>query len=380
MLGNLSDNIQSGKPELWPLEFWQLIIQLAERARMTPEPRISLTKSTTPDYVSPISNTQYEFNLALTTLENSGILDVRWKAEAGSQASWVRLQPDKTDALGQIIEFFSPIQPSQRTQFQNVNWDSINKAFQLYGPLGLRTIAHITLGSSHSLDTISLPLEFNNKIWVQPDAIPVGSDVIRVGGLLEFVTPSIKFIKRWDRPGHFIWAWDIENIQIENLGDKLLLIENPYPYWELLTRLTELPITLVCLHGETRHHEASRSALANLLNRIYKKRPGLETHIWCDPDPGGIFIASYAYNLVKKLGGNPSFWKMGAEVFDELETVLLSDQKGLPISQSEKDWLTHKEFHPDLLPLANQIITKGIKGEQEGLTITISPTTAYQMK
>ena len=162
MLGNLSDNIQSGKPELWPLEFWQLIIQLAERARMTPEPRISLTKSTTPDYVSPISNTQYEFNLALTTLENSGILDVRWKAEAGSQASWVRLQPDKTDALGQIIEFFSPIQPSQRTQFQNVNWDSINKAFQLYGPLGLRTIAHITLGSSHSLDTISLPLEFNN--------------------------------------------------------------------------------------------------------------------------------------------------------------------------------------------------------------------------
>ena len=63
------DNIlQSGKPDLWPLEFWQLVIQLAERAKGTAQPRISLTNSNTPHYVSPISDIDYEFNLALSKL------------------------------------------------------------------------------------------------------------------------------------------------------------------------------------------------------------------------------------------------------------------------------------------------------------------------
>ena len=92
MIQDSSSILQSGKPDLWPLEFWQLIIQLAERAEGTAQPRLSLTPSTTPNYVSPVSDTQYEFNLALSTLEELEILDIRWKGDPGSQAAWIRLR------------------------------------------------------------------------------------------------------------------------------------------------------------------------------------------------------------------------------------------------------------------------------------------------
>ena len=371
MIQDSSSILQSGKPDLWPLEFWQLIIQLAERAEGTAQPRLSLTPSTTPNYVSPVSDTQYEFNLALSTLEELEILDIRWKGDPGSQAAWIRLRLSQREALENIIENYSPMLPQQRMKSQNLDWTLIRKALQRYGSLGLRTAAHIAFGSSHSLDTISLPSEFQNQVWVQADAIPVGGDVIRVGGLLEFRSPSGQFIERWSRPGHYIWAWDVEELKIAKVGQKLILIENPYPYWELLARLKGLPISLICLHGETRHHEAVQSALGNVLGRIYEKHPNLDTYIWCDPDPGGVFIAGNAFKLVKKLGGNAQFLKMGIEAFDELHDVILSQELDHPISSTEKNWLKNIEIHPDLQPLANFMISKEIKGEQEGLAVTL---------
>jgi hypothetical protein len=372
MIQDPSSILQSGKPDLWPLEFWQLIIQLAERAKGTAQPRLSLTTSTTPNYVSPVSDTQYEFNLALSTLEELEILDIRWKGDPGSQAAWIRLRLSQREALENIIENYSPMLPQQRMKSQDLDWKLVHDATQRYGSLGLRTAAHIAFGSSHSLDTISLPPEFQNKVWIQADAIPVGSDVIRVGGLLEFQSPSGQFIERWSRPGHSIWSWDVEELQIEKVGQKLILIENPYPYWELLSRLKGLPISLICLHGETRHHIAAQSALGNILGRVYEKHPHLDTYIWCDPDPGGIFIANNAFQLVKKLGVDAKFLKMGAEIFEELDEVLLSQESVRPISQIEKDWLRNTEIHPELLPLANLMLSKEIKGEQEALAVTIT--------
>ncbi len=110
-----------------------------------------------------------------------------------------------------------------------------------------------------------------------------------------------------------------------------------------------------------------QSALGNILSRIYERHPHLDTCIWCDPDPGGVFIAGNAFKLVKKLGGNAQFLKMGIEAFDELHDILLSQESFLPISQTEKDWLKNTEIHPELLPLVNLMISKEIKGEQEGL-------------
>jgi len=138
-----------------------------------------------------------------------------------------------------------------------------------------------------------------------------------------------------------------------------------------LARLKGLPISLICIHGETRHHDAALSSLANILARMYQKYPQLNTYIWCDPDPGGIFIADNAFRLVRKLGGNAQFLKMGIDVFDELGGVLLSQESIRPISQSEKDWLNKREVHPELLPLANLMLSKEIKGEQEALAVTI---------
>ena len=363
--------LQSGKPDLWPVEFWQLIVQLAERAKETPQPRISLSNSTTPDYISPVSDIQYEFNLALTTFEKLGILEIRWKGDRGGQAAWIRLRVGEGESLDSVIENYSPVLPQQRVRSQYLDWSQVHEAVRRYGSLGLRTAAHIAFGSSHSLDTISLPSEFENKVWIQPDAIPVGSDVIRVGGLLEFISPSGKFTERWSRPGHYIWDWDVEDLQIEKIGHTLILVENPYPYWELLARLKGLPISLICIHGETRHHDAAQSALGNVLARIYQKKPQLDTYIWCDPDPGGIFIADNAYRLVKKMGGNARFLKMGIEVIDELNGVLLSKESVRPISQPEKEWLIKMNVHPELLPLAKLMLSKEVKGEQEALAVTL---------
>ena len=369
MIQDQENILQSGKPDLWPLEFWQLVIQLAERSKATAQPRISLTNSITPHYVSPISDIDYEFNLALSTLEELRIIEIRWVAGPGSQAAWIRLQPGKGGELESIIENYAPLQPQQRLKSQDLDWELVRKSLQRYGTMGLRTVSHIAFGSSHTLDTISLPLEFTNQVWTQPDAVPVGSDVIRVGGLLEFTSSSGRFTERWSRPGHFIWAWDIEDLEVETVGQKLLLIENPYPYWELIARLKGSPISLVCLHGETRHHDAYQSALSNILAKIYKKHPDLDTYIWCDPDPGGIFIASNAAQLVKKLGGRAQFMNMGPEVFDELGEVLLSEKSVQPISQAEKDWLKRTDIHPDLQPLVRLMIEKEIKGEQEALVV-----------
>ena len=372
MMQDQSNLLQSGKPDLWPHEFWQLIHQLAERAQVTSQPRISLTNSNCPKYVSPVSDIHYEFNLALVTLEGLGIIEIRWLAEPGSQAAWVRLQLGKEENLKNIIKNYSPLQVQQKVKSQDFDWGFVESAYQRYGRLGLRTMAHIAFGASHSLDTISIPPEFENKIWLQPDAISIGSDLIRVGGLLEFTSPSGKFTERWSRPGHYIWDWDIAELQIGAIGQKLLLVENPYPYWELFARLKDQSVSLICIHGETRHHHAQQSALGKILGYIYQKYPNLDTYIWCDPDPGGVFIASNAARLVQKMGGRSQFFKMDPGVFDRLEEVLLSKKSTRPISQPEKDWLQSTEIHPDLLPLAKFMFADGLKEEQEGLAVTIS--------
>jgi hypothetical protein len=204
---------------------------------------------------------------------------------------------------------------------------------------------------------------------LQPDALVQGSNVVRLGGRLALTTEQARYGDVWLRPGHFLWDWEAEQVQVQAVGQRLLLIENSYPYWELLGRWAGEDVTLVCIHGETRHRTELGSALHDLLARIYAFAPGLPTYIWCDPDPGGLAIAANAYTAVNGLGGRADFWLMDEQALNHIENLVLAPEPLRPLTGRESIELAHRSLPAALEPLRAALLRRNQKGEQEALAL-----------
>lgn len=258
-----------------------------------------------------------------------------------------------------------------------VDWDLLEQAIQKHPSIGLRTAAHLAFGNSHALDNVVLPSQYT--IWTQVDAVVNGCNIVRAAGKLRLQSSkreNVTLGDRWHRPGHFIWEHDFVDTPTRiSTGQRLILIENPYPYWELLCRWRGQSVTLVCIHGETLQMpgENFAGALNSFLKWIYQTAPQLETLIWCDPDPAGLVIANNAHRLVSQMGGQPRFWMMEQDVLARLESLVLAEQKLQPLTDQDRA-LLKRDLHPDLIPLAAEIERRGLKGEQEALIVRMETT------
>ncbi len=369
--------MREGKPELWPQELWQLLAALLARAsESAPTPRMSITATRCPDYASPLGNHHEDFNLGLHALAGDGILAIEWSSN-GAAAKWVRLNASQQDVLERLVSEFGPLPTKSKKSPPDTGLEIeiLERVVARYGSLGQRTAAHLGFGDSHYFDGCQLPTDCGGRIWTQADAKVEGANLVRLAGELTLETPSAVYCSTWDRPGHYIWEWELARCLPDRLqvGQKLLLIENPYPYWELLTICRNSSLTLLCLHGETlREHEARLGqALTVCLQKIYQAAPRLETWIWCDPDPSGLLIASNAYKLASSLGGAPLFWRMEAGVLAEIEGLVFASPGLRPITEKDRQLLRASEIHPELQPLAREIQGRGLKGEQEGLVLEV---------
>ncbi len=362
----------------WPAELWRILRELADQSqqpnrRLQEQVRLSQTKC--PQYFSPVEyDVRRTFNEGLRDLDIAGIIRVEWARNSSSRATRIRLLD--AGRLELILEQYGPdfVHRANRAPFDMARFmERAQAAFDRWGPMGLRTLAHITLGDSHALDgngtVVRLLNESSERVWTQVDAVTQGANVVRVAGQISLVLPEMTYGPRWTRPGHYVWEWDVETLGIENVGARLILIENPYPFWEILSRHAQGKDTLVCLHGETRHHRALDSALAMLLVRFFQFRPGLETLIWCDPDPGGLVMATHAFHFVEAHGGIPRFWRMASDVLSQIESVVLADAKFQPLDEDERVELESEHIHAHLDGLRRAILERGIKGEQEGLAL-----------
>jgi hypothetical protein len=208
-----------------------------------------------------------------------------------------------------------------------------------------------------------------DDLWLQPDAQVQGSNVARLGGHIALTTDQARYGDIWLRPGHFLWDWEARQAQIAAVGSRLILIENSYPYWELLNRWAGEDVTLVCIHGETRHRTELGSALRDLLARIYAFAPGLPTYIWCDPDPGGVAIAANAYVAVTGLGGSAGFWLMDEQALSHIEHLVLAPEPLRPLTDRESVELAHRSLPAALESLRAALLRRNQKGEQEALAL-----------
>ena len=202
------------------------------------------------------------------------------------------------------------------------NWPA--RAVDRHGPLGLRTLAHLAAGDTHTRNGFKQASDIGlspDEVWFQPDAQVQGANVVRLGGRVALTSAGGHMVDIWQRPGHFLWDWQAADVSLAAVGSRLLLVENPYPFWELLARWAGQDVTLVCIHGETRHRVDLGPALGQLLAKIYTLAPGLPTYIWCDPDPGGLAIAANAYTAVNGLGGRADFWLMDEQALSHIETA-----------------------------------------------------------
>ncbi len=362
------------KPELWPDEFWRVLATLYERTLSgTATPRIALSERICPDYAHPFGPDHEWFEEALHSIEGQWI-DIGWNANH-ARAEWVRLRAGKGSAVQEILSTYRPfLLPTGQTQAKpQLDQNCIRKAIERYGPLGLRTAAHLAFGNSHALDGIDVP--DIPGLWIQPDARVAGASLVRVGGQFALRSPTRQWETTWERPGHFLWEWEVTASIPDTLkiGQRLLLIENPYPMWELLSRLKNEDVTLVCLHGETlRSADLSEgNAIRAFLSLVFHRFPSISTEIWCDPDPAGLFIAANASQLVKNLGGKPSFLKMDHRTFDEIEQLSLAERKLRALTPEDQSLLNRFSLPIPLQILAQQMRSKGIKGEQEGLVVSM---------
>lgn len=367
--------VREGKPELWPQELWQLLIVLLQRAQESGNVSlVHINSKRCPTYTSALGDNHEDFNQGLHALSAHNVLIVQWLSN-GATAKWVRLNAGQQNLLEQIVTEFSPIPIKLKQLAPNVDQEreKLEKVIARHGSLGQRTVAHLGFGDSHYFDGRQLPTNCDEHIWVQADAKVEGANLVRVAGELTLETLTASFHSTWERPGHYLWEWDIARCNPDQIkvGKKLLLIENPYPYWELLSICKNSPITLACLHGETLwdHETKLGQTIAIFLQKIYQAAPGLETWIWCDPDPSGLLIASNAYKLVQTLGGTPYFWMMGTDILSRIEDLVYGQSKLKPISAKDRELLMFKNIHPGLQPLANVIMERGLKGEQEGLVV-----------
>jgi hypothetical protein len=366
---------QEGKPELWPQELWQLIIILLQRVQESGNNSLVHIKSKRcPNYTSALGDNHEDFNQGLRALSTHKVLYVEWLSN-GAVAKWIRLTPGQQGLLEQLVNEFSPLKAKLKRQLsdQDQERENLEMVIAQYGSLGQRTVAHLGFGDSHYFDGRQLNTNNNERFWVQADAKVEGANLVRVAGELTLETPAASFRTTWERPGHYLWEWDIARCFVDSLkvGKKLLLIENPYPYWELLSICQNSSITLACLHGETLwdHQTKLDHTLAIFLQKVYKSAPGLDTWIWCDPDPSGLLIASNAYKLVQTLGGSPRFWMMGADILSRIEALVLGQNKLKPATEKDMQLLLISTIHSELQPLANEIKSRGLKGEQEGLIL-----------
>jgi len=368
-----TDLIRSTNPELWPDELWRVLLTLLQRAQeTTATPRINITARLCPVYASPLGDNHDEFNRGLQALAAHQVLTVEWLSN-GASARWVRLNAGQQSVLEQLAGEFGP-KPANAKKLPldaSAEREKLEKTIIRYGDMGLRTAAHLGFGDSHYFDGRQPSTNCGGRLWAQADAKVEGANLVRVAGKLALETPSVSFRSTWERPGHYLWEWDIARCDPKHLevGRKLVLIENPYPYWELLPFCSDAPITFVCLHGETLwdHETNLGKALGLFLQKVYQAEPGLETWIWCDPDPAGLLIASNAYRLAQSLGGAPRFWMMEEDILTRLELLVLVQPKLKSITEKDAQLLTSSAIHTDLQPLAFEIRERGLKGEQEGL-------------
>jgi hypothetical protein len=242
----------------------------------------------------------------------------------------------------------------------------LQAAIAHYGPMGLRTLSHIALGDSHALDQRLDLVAGLPDIWVQPDAQVKGANLVRVAGL-QASSPWGMYPNHWKRPGLFLWEWEIDQLKLLSMGQRLALIENPYPFWELMEKWAGQNVTLVCLHGETLGgHAIAGTALGRFLTLACAYTPGIETIIWRDPDPSGLVIACNAYRFVEELGAKPRFWMMGGDTLDRIEEIVLAERKLQSLSDKDRAML-EATVHPDLTPLHTAMRAREAKGEQEAL-------------
>jgi hypothetical protein len=265
---------------------------------------------------------------------------------------------------------------SSQVENMKLDWSYLNRVYDRYGQLGLRVASHLAFGNSHALDNIVIPDPFRSMVWTYSDPIAKGASVVRAGGMIHIETPFTSHLPKWNVPGHYLWPWEVETIQIEKfeVGQRILLIENPYVYWHILQKITDKDTLLVCLHGETRQPGLLRedASLNYFLRCIVNRNPNAVIQIWCDPDPGGLVMASNAYETIQKLGGNSTFLMMNSNTLEMIEELVVFPSKLQPLDDSDLQTLKSAQLHPDLQGLALEITRRGLKGEQEGLSIRIS--------
>ena len=267
-----------------------------------------------------------------------------------------------------LLDFVSFKEPPK-----SIDWTQIERGYARYGRLGLRIAAQIAFGDSHYLDGAEIPTPYKDMIWIIPDAIPNGANIVRLGGKISLSTPYSIFSERWAVPGHFLWSWDIAEILPRSVctGDQILLVENPYVFWHLLNEMKEQEFGLVCLHGETRHSPllGEDADLFRLLQLILSQKNKPSVSIWCDPDPGGLIMASNAKEIITRIGGDAAFLMMGEDALTRIEEISLSGHPLLLLTEKDRAMLRTAPIHNDLLPLAREIEKRSCKGEQECLAL-----------
>ena len=265
----------------------------------------------------------------------------------------------------------------------SIDWSKLDLVFQKYGRLGLRIASQLAFGNSHAIDNLKIPDAYRDKIWVWRDAVPSGANVIRLGGCLSIQTPYASYSNRWIPPGHFLWSWDVDEIFPDKLkvGSKILVVENPYAFWHLLSYFAEQDWMLVCLHGETRQSGFldADADLHRLFQLIVNNCPQATFQIWCDPDPGGLVMATNAIEIIQNIGGKASFCMMDRSALDRIESLVISDQKLLPLDDQDVSILKRGPIHKNLMPLAQEIQKRQQKGEQECLALVFQPNNAQAL-
>ena len=255
----------------------------------------------------------------------------------------------------------------------SIDWSKLDTVFEKYGRLGLRIAAQLAFGNSHALDSLKIPDPYKEKVWIWRDAVLSGANVVRVGGHISIQTPYVTYSDRWTPPGHFIWSWDIAEMFPDKLsiGNRILVVENPYAYWHMLKHFSGQGWTFICLHGETRQPRflSEDADLHRLFQLIINRYPVSMFEIWCDPDPGGLVMATNALNMIQELGGKASFCMMDGKALNKIETLVISENRLLPLDDNDISILKSGPIHQDLMPLSHEIEKRQKKGEQECLAL-----------
>ena len=167
---------RQSKPEIWDDELWKVLGLLYSRlSDQSLTPRIALTANLCPAYTDLLSRNRMDVNKALMVLEGI-ILEISWNSSRMS-ARWVRLKYGMGETLKELILAYRPgMIERANLERQRLSQDQIAAladAIDCYGPMGLRTAAHLVLGDSHALDNLVVP-ELQG-LWRQSDVTAYGA-------------------------------------------------------------------------------------------------------------------------------------------------------------------------------------------------------------